>query len=207
MDNFCYFCMYLGGTRWNHLAEAIPMSTHKIGFGAKIIKIISFFFFFFFCSCCLWYECIPEPACSSKQTVSGFYSLLFWVTRSHILYEQTECPDQTAQLCRLVYVWCIINLLSDNYKCSRHFDFVFFWENRAWHFIWIVWLADNSHEMSSPIFSEKYKIKMIRMLSATMLLIALSLKIPFFSWLGIIVPVCWNKVKVTFFLIIHTVKW
>ena len=37
--------------------------------------------------------------------------------------------------------------------------FVFFRENKAWYFMWIVCLADNWHEISSLIFSEKYKKK------------------------------------------------
>ena len=37
--NFSYFCtkIYLVGTYWNRLFEAIPVSTHKIYFGAKIV--------------------------------------------------------------------------------------------------------------------------------------------------------------------------
>ena len=32
---------------------------------------------------------------------------------------------------------------------------ILFWENMTWHFMWIVCLADDSHEMSSLIFSQK----------------------------------------------------
>ena len=42
LDSFCYFCRktYLFGSHWNHLIEAIPMSTHKVCFGAKMNFII-----------------------------------------------------------------------------------------------------------------------------------------------------------------------
>ena len=33
--------------------------------------------------------------------------------------------------------------------------FLFFWENMLWHFMQIVSLGDNLHEMPKPIFSEK----------------------------------------------------
>ena len=50
------------------------------------------------------------------------------------------------------------NPCSVNHKYSRrHFKNIslFFRENKAWHFMWIVCLADDSHEMSSIIFSGK----------------------------------------------------
>ena len=34
-----------------------------------------------------------------------------------------------------------------------------FRENKAWHFLWIICLPDDSQEMSSLIFTEKYKKK------------------------------------------------
>ena len=48
--------------------------------------------------------------------------------------------------------------LSANHNCSRqHFDlFVgIFRENKTWHFMWRICLADNWHEMPSLILSEK----------------------------------------------------
>ena len=33
--------------------------------------------------------------------------------------------------------------------------FLFFRENKSWHFMWIVCLADDSHEISRLVFSEK----------------------------------------------------
>ena len=36
---------------------------------------------------------------------------------------------------------------------------IFFRENKTWHFMWIVCLADNSHEMPSFIFSEIFFFK------------------------------------------------
>ena len=35
--------------------------------------------------------------------------------------------------------------------------FLFFRENKSWHFMWIICQADNSHEMSRLVFSEKKK--------------------------------------------------
>ena len=39
LDKSCYFCTkpYLVGTYWHCLSEMIPMSTHKIYYGAKAI--------------------------------------------------------------------------------------------------------------------------------------------------------------------------
>ena len=45
----------------------------------------------------------------------------------------------------------------------------FFKENKTWHFMWIICLADDSHEMSRLIFSEKYN-KKIKMSSPAVLL-------------------------------------
>ena len=33
--------------------------------------------------------------------------------------------------------------------------FLFFLENRIWHFVQIVSLGDNLHEVSDPVFTEK----------------------------------------------------
>ena len=61
---------------------------------------------------------------------------------------------------------CIFMRYVDPY-CSSHncsiwlfifyfFFFFFFRENNSWHFMWIVCLADNSHEISRLVFSEKW---------------------------------------------------
>ena len=42
-------------------------------------------------------------------------------------------------------------------QMTIYFYFLFFKENNAWHFIWIVCKADDSHVMSSTISSEKYE--------------------------------------------------
>ena len=43
---------------------------------------------------------------------------------------------------------------------------LFFPENRIWHFMQIVSLGDNLHEMSYPVSWEKKKKKKFKMLSA-----------------------------------------
>ena len=43
--------------------------------------------------------------------------------------------------------------------------FLFFQENRTWHFMQIISNGDNLHEMSNPVFSEKYE-KYFKMSSA-----------------------------------------
>ena len=51
--------------------------------------------------------------------------------------------------------------------------FFFFGENKSWHFMWIQ--ADDLHEMSRLIFSEKYKKKK-KMSSAAVLIGTLRVK-------------------------------
>ena len=47
----------------------------------------------------------------------------------------------------------------DNFLYLFFLFFLFFRENKSWHFMWIVCLADDSHEMSKLVFSEKWKKK------------------------------------------------
>ena len=47
------------------------------------------------------------------------------------------------------------------------FYFLFFRENNAWHYMWIVCPADDSHVMSSIISSEKYIEHALKMSSAS----------------------------------------
>ena len=47
------------------------------------------------------------------------------------------------------------------------FYFLFFKENNAWHFMWIVCFAEDSHVMSSIISSEKYKYHALKLSSAS----------------------------------------
>ena len=54
--------------------------------------------------------------------------------------------------------WLQLTLKAVNLNISsQHFKIflLFFGENRNWHFMWIIYYGDNSHEMSIPIFSEK----------------------------------------------------
>ena len=39
-------------------------------------------------------------------------------------------------------------------KKKKMFLFFFYKENNAWYFMWIIYLADDSHETSDLIFSE-----------------------------------------------------
>ena len=42
-------------------------------------------------------------------------------------------------------------------QTTIYFYFLFFRENNAWHYMWIICQADDSHVMSSIISSEKYE--------------------------------------------------
>ena len=42
---------------------------------------------------------------------------------------------------------------------EMYFFFLVFKENKPWHFVWIICLADYSHKMSRLVFSEKKKKK------------------------------------------------
>ena len=65
---------------------------------------------------------------------------------------------------------------------NSQFLFLFFKEKRTWHFMYVVCQSDDSHEMLSLIYSEKYKkqtikqIKTIRMLSAAVMIGTLGVK-------------------------------
>ena len=61
-------------------------------------------------------------------------------------------------------------------QMTVYFCFLFFRENNAWHYMWIVCLADHSHVMSSIISSENYKKHALKMSSV-------SLDRPFKGWL------------------------
>ena len=52
----------------------------------------------------------------------------------------------------------ITNAADDILKFSLFFK-LFFGENNAWYFMWIVCLADNSDDMPSLIFSQKMEEK------------------------------------------------
>ena len=52
-------------------------------------------------------------------------------------------------------------------QTTIYFCFLFFRENNAWHYMWIVCQADDSHVMSSIISSEKYEKHALRMSSAS----------------------------------------
>ena len=52
-------------------------------------------------------------------------------------------------------------------EVTIYFCFLFFRENNAWHCMWIVCPADDSHVMSSIISSENYVEHALKMLSAS----------------------------------------
>ena len=76
--------------------------------------------------------------------------------------------DGIALMCRVIIISCT-QLAKDTTISSNqaprkfleqttiYFYFLFFRENNAWHYMWIVCQADDSHVMSSIISSEKYE--------------------------------------------------
>ena len=71
---------------------------------------------------------------------------------------------------------CWLTLKALNKNCSRrHFNFLLlsFEENKAWFFMWILCLAEDSLETSSLIFSEKKMEKCLWMSSAAVVIDAL----------------------------------
>ena len=52
-------------------------------------------------------------------------------------------------------------------QTTIYFSFLFFRENNAWHYMWIICQADYSHVMSSIISSEKYEKHALKMSSAS----------------------------------------
>ena len=49
----------------------------------------------------------------------------------------------------------LLNYHSKLQQATLYFFILFLQENKAWYFIWIVCWADDSHEISSPLFSQK----------------------------------------------------
>ena len=63
----------------------------------------------------------------------------------------------------------LINIKVNPYTANHNFSRQQFWlfflfagENRSWHFMWIVCQADNSHRISTLVFSENRKNKLIK---------------------------------------------
>ena len=74
----------------------------------------------------------------------------------------------------------ILTLYAPNKNCSRrHFDFLLlsFKENKAWFFIWILCIAEDSLETLCLIFSEKQWKKYLWMSSAAVVIGALRVNI------------------------------
>ena len=76
---------------------------------------------------------------------------------SSILWQDNALRDKTLYSGILVDI-CLLTLKAPNQNCSRrHFNFLLlsFEENKAWFFMWILCLAEDSLETSSLIFSGK----------------------------------------------------
>ena len=83
-------------------------------------------------------------------------------------------------ICRLLKilprVLSVKALLTTAADKTEFFVVLFFQDNKAWHFMWTVCLADKSHETSRLVL-EKNNNKKIRMLIATIVLSALRVKV------------------------------
>ena len=126
--------------------------------------------------------CLQKPiiiACGSeivKQTVKVLFSL--WNTLanlglccSYTFYLITKLTLDHIQYLQTTLKAPLTTAANDN----SFIFFLFFRENKSWHFMWIVCSADDSHEISRLVFSEKSKKKKkkFRMSSAKILLGAL----------------------------------
>ena len=60
----------------------------------------------------------------------------------------------------------MLGTLGKNFSRHLWIFFLFFPENRFWHFMQIVSIGENLHEMSKPVFWEEKKEKYFKMLSA-----------------------------------------
>ena len=88
--------------------------------------------------------------------VDGVMDTLF-VRRSRLWIQSLPCFWDTS-LWELDTICILLTLKAPNKNCSRrHFNFLLlsFEENKAWFFMWILCLAEDSLETSSLILSEK----------------------------------------------------
>ena len=85
----------------------------------------------------------------------------------------------------LTWWWCSAFVTFQKYNvltkenCSKwhfHFFLSFYKQNKAWYFMWILYLAEHSHEISSLIFSEKQWKKNSIMSTAAVVTCALRVK-------------------------------
>ena len=131
---------YIVGTHSKHLCKEFLMSTHNIY---------------------LW---------RNKKKLS-YFSL----KNVHIIQSHDQWQWRQRCLCCLLYIqvmnyhftWHGLTLKAPSKICSRqHFEFfftyyfLFFRENKSWHFMWIICLADDSHEMSRLYSLKKIKVKL-----------------------------------------------
>ena len=81
-----------------------------------------------------------------------------WITRTLIVVnnKNTDCCEQIKLIFPSIHLLLTLKaprkILEQKTVC---FCFLFFRENNAWHYMWIVCQADDSHVMSSIISSEK----------------------------------------------------
>ena len=121
--------------------------------------------------------------CSLEHLTAFLHALIF----SCIVGKISTGILQTASAntLRSLEVICGLTLLKRQIKIAADGTMIFFFfffnfifkENKAWCFMWIIYLAEDSHEISSLIFSKKIMKKCLRMPSAVVV-IGLTLKAP-----------------------------
>ena len=129
-------------------------------------------------------DCSGMNTLAGKATLSNMFlpSLLFGVYPTEKLFDPQgatifrEDPFSKGAWCKcairevIKVIFCLKLTIKGPRKILEqttiYFCFLFFRENNAWHYMWIVCQADDSHVMSSIIFSKKYEKHALRMSSA-----------------------------------------
>ena len=83
-----------------------------------------------------------------------------------LLYDHVDYTIPRLTICSKAFI-CSVSSTSGKIFSRWHFKsfFLFFSENKVWHFLQIVSSGDNLHEMTNPVFKEK-KTNVISFLSA-----------------------------------------
>ena len=122
--------------------------------------------------------CAPSEILDQPGHLPSLVSLCYALNcklKAQVFFMQTAKTNQTGRMPRLIWVFAestgrFVSFVKCWFKylpltlstlgkifSRRHFEifFLFFTENRIWHFMQIVSLGDNLHEMSNPVFWEK----------------------------------------------------
>ena len=115
------------------------------------------------CCSCDWYL----KSCGPPFFIGQIYAQRHVRINSELLSIETDLVNETTADSHYIHNFIRMGFLSKRVlilktliktEAEDIFFFFFFSEkNKTWHFMWIFCSADNSHEMSCLILSEKYK--------------------------------------------------